>query len=218
MTAFFVKPLTLWPEAKARYILERLVEHEAAWNDYQIARRDIAIAYLSDPLAVLWEVWAVGQEQASQPAGMIGFTHVQLGINAKMHPFFFDGMLRDKKAVVRETMRWAFDSLFLHRISIEIPSDAFALVDLARKHLGFRFEGEGRILRERIKRKPGARAPDSLPATFTPNAKQASWGSRHFEAVRRHGQWLDLLLLSVTADEFQAFLETLNERPGKFLS
>lgn len=201
MMAYFVKPLTLEPQAKALYILDRMVEHEAMWNDFQVGRREIALAVLGNPWNVIWEVWQVGQE-SQQPNGIIMYTDIVPCVDAKGHFLFFDGKLRGKEGVLRESMRWAFQNLKLHRISAEVPADAVTLADFARKVLGFRFEAEGRIIHERTKRGPSRRV-SPVPRTSQPSVREASWGSRKYEAVRRRGQWIDLLLLSITEDEFE---------------
>lgn len=211
MTVYVVQPLSLWPEAKARYILDRMVEHEIAWNDYQVARRDITLAWLMNPMNVFFEVWEANQDK-TQPAGILTFSDIVFGIEAQGHFQFFDGKLRGKEQVLRQSMEWAFRNLHIHRLAAQIPADAAALISFARERLGFRFEAERRSMEELKDVIPLADRAEAKRNNYRvrPSPRIAAQGSRKYQAVRRHGEWLDLMLLSVTQPEFEAFLETVD--------
>lgn len=204
MTRYVAQPFTPLPEAKLSYILDRLVEHDTWWSDFERGRREAAIRLLSSPGTIVFEVWALGQDwsQGAQPAGIIVFTDIIPGVDAKCHFLFFDGKLRSKTPLLRNMMSWAFNVLRVHRLSAEIPDYAFALVKYIRQELGFRFEAEGRTLRQRDERTHTEGRPRWVDMTLT--GWQAGWGSRRYQVVRWKGDWHDLLLLGLTEDEFAA--------------
>lgn len=209
---YLAKPLEFDPsnpDARLSYILDRLVEHENEWTDFEVARRDIAAAALARSLVysdtAFFEVWHV---EDAQPVGLVAFTQIVPQVNANFHFVFFDGKLRNvlgKRELLLRVMARAFDLWQLHRLSAEVPSDALALADFARKKLGFRYEGEGRIIKQRRARPHGHLKLRSW-IEHTPSAWDAGWGSRKYQAIRRRGRWLDLVLLSVTCEEFDKFL------------
>lgn len=213
---FQATPLEVWSNpTKLTYILDRLVEHETEWSDFQKARREIAAARLAEAWTApdrtrILEVWRLPDSDGGtyQLVGLIAFTEIVVGLQASLHPVFFDGKLRNalgKRDLLLRSMDWAFATFQLHRLSMELPDSAFALVDFARKKLGFRFEGEGRTIKVRRAQDYGHLKRRSWQSV-TPTASQAEMGSRRHQALLKHGQWHDILLLSVTADEFAAFV------------
>ena len=195
--------------AKLEYILDRLVEHETEWSDFQTGRRDIANAMLArhytDPSVCVLEVWRV--DGAPELCGLIGFTDIAPRIDAQFHPVFFDGKLRNllgKRALLLRAMDWALQRWELHRLSLSLPETSFALVDFARKKLGFRFEAEGRTIHQRRAVEHGY-LKSRRWLRVTPTAKDAELGSRRFQALFKGGEWRDVLLLSLTRDEFANF-------------
>ena len=142
----------------------------------------------------------------------MAITDIIPGVDAKSHFLFFDGKLRNKTALLKNMMAWAFQQFQLHRLSAEVPDYAFALAKYAREHLGFRYEGEGRILKQRDERTHIAGRPRWVDQTLT--GWQAGFGSRRYQVVRWQGEWHDLLLLSITAEEFAAGQET-TDGPGR---
>ena len=211
---FKAVPLDLSDPAKLSYILDRLVEHESEWSDFHSdpqVRRVMASSLLAetfDPAqqTVILEVWRLAEEHTL--VGLVGFTQIVPRVTAQFHPIFFDGKLRNafgKRELLLRSLDWAFQAFGVHRISAELPETSFAMVDFSRKKLGFHFEGEGRIIRQRRALSHGhIKSRRWLPVT--PSAREAELGSRRFQALRKNGQWFDLILLSVTRDEFAAFV------------
>jgi len=211
---FKAVPLDLSDPAQLTYILDRLVEHESEWSDFHQdpqARRVIASGMLAETLtsertAVLevWQMLPTGPELV----GLAGFDQIVPQVNADFHPIFFDGKLRNafgKREILLRVLDWGFATWHLHRISVALPETSFALVDFTRKKLGFRFEGENRTIRQRRIVEHGHLKSHRWLQT-TPSVREAELGSRRFQALRKNGQWLDLLLLSVTRDEFASFV------------
>ena len=198
--SYVALPFSPIPEAKLSYILYRMVEHDTFWSDFEKGRREAAARILSNPNTLVFEVWETGK--GVQPAGVIIFTDIVPGADAKCHFIFFDGKLRNKTGLLKNMMRWAFDNLRVHRLSAEIPDYAFALVKYAREHLGFRYEAEERTLKMRDERTHTEGRPRWVDQTL--NAWQAGFGSRRYQVVWWKGAWRDMLLLSLTEEEFAA--------------
>lgn len=217
---FKAVPLDLSDPAKLTYILDRLVERESEWSDFHpdpATRRVVASSLLAETVigasTAILEVWQV-TEVGSELVGLAGFTNIVPNVNAEFHPTFFDGKLRNafgKREILLRILDWAFAQWNLHRVSVELPETSFILVEFLRKKLGFRYEGESRTIRQRHPVTLGPRgghlklkSHSWLPVT--PTARDAAMGSRKYQALCKNGQWLDLLLLSVTRDEFASFV------------
>ena len=212
---FHALPLNILQNpAKVSYIVDRLVEHEDEWSDYQKGRRDIALARLAEHYRAdgthISEVWRLAAGDITEPelCGLVAFTDILPNVNAAFHPVFFDGQFRNlmgKTQFLLRSLDWAFRSWGLHRISLEMPETKFSLIDYARKKLGFRFEGERRTIRQRRAAEFGHLKRRSW-REITPSSIEAEWGSRRYQALMQGGQWRDVLLLSVTAEEFATFV------------
>lgn len=209
---FKAVPLDLSDPAKFDYLLNRMVEHEQHWTDHQkdpAARRILASDFFARAIVgkdtSVHEVWTLGENP--DVAGLIGFTKILPGLSAEFHPVFFDGKLRNafgKQDLLLRALDWAFVAFDLHRIAIEVPEVYFALIAFARKKLGFRFEGEERTIMQQ-RAKPHGYLKNRQWVPLVPKAREAEWGSRKFQALYKDGRWMDLILLSVTREEFQAF-------------
>ena len=112
--------------AKLSYILDRLVEHETEWSEFQKGRREIASYQLgrhyTDPGVHVLEIWRVDAEP--ELCGLVGFTDILPNVDAQMHPVFFDGKLRNlvgKRELLLRIMDWAFGAWTLHRLSVTMP-------------------------------------------------------------------------------------------------
>lgn len=204
MKHYLAVPFSPAPESKLAYILDRLSEHDTWWSDYERGRREAAARMLMAQTNAVFEVWEFGKEvvQGQQPAGIIALTDIIPGVDAKAHFLFFDARLRDKTALLKNMMAWAFNAFQLHRLSAEIPDYAFALVKYAREQLGFRYEGESRTIKQRDERTHTEGRPRWVDQTLT--GWQAGFSSRRYQVVRWQGGWHDLLLLSITEEEFIA--------------
>ena len=89
---------------------------------------------LTHPASYTWEVWA--NDPHLDLVGILVLSRVDPGRDATAAYTFFDGKLRDKTEVLQWWINWAFKTLALQRLSIEIPSYAFAALRHAKK-LGF---------------------------------------------------------------------------------
>lgn len=212
---FKALPLDLTDRAKFSYILDRIVEHESEWTDFQSdpeVRRKLASAYVAKALlgeAVIHEVWHLGTEHSL--VGLLGFTQIVRRQDAQFHPVFFDGKLRNafgKREILLRAMDWAFTEFDLHRISLQVPANRYAMVKFARQKLGFRFEAENRTI-EVQKLIQTAAKPVRRNVALTPSARDAEYGSRKYQAVRQGNQWVDLLLLSILREEFATFARSV---------
>ena len=206
MSEYIALPFSIVPMPKVSYILDRLVEHDGWWSDYQAGRREIAAGMLADASNIILEIWRRDDvAPGTQPVGLVIFTNIVPYVDCQFHPVFFDGKLANalgKRNILLSLLAWAFQQLRIERISAEIPEFAGPLIHYARKKLGFRFEAEGRIIERwtKVSRRRSERVQQ------TPTAAQAALGSRKHRIVRYRGAWHDLILLSVTRDEFAAFV------------
>lgn len=185
------------------YILNKCCEHRPWFDDWtwedEEARRKAVIDYLSEAKrdGKLWEVY-----NGRELVGILLLNGVRLRMDARCHFVFFDRKLKDKQDICLSTMAWAFKHLEVHRLSIEIPTYAMALVNFARKYLGFRYEAEARQF--------------SWPKNASRlSAKKAELGSRKHQYTYWKRQWHDVLLLSVTRREFDDFVRTIAETRGE---
>lgn len=219
MSEYVSLPLSLYPMPKISYLLDRLTEHDSWWSDYQAGRREIAAAILISPDNFVFEVWRRGDTAPDhQPVGLVVFTDITPHVDCQFHPIFFDGKLANalgKRNILLSLLLWAFQNLGVERVSVEVPEFAGPLIGYARKKLGFRFEGEGRIITRwtKVSRRRAERVQQ------TPTAAQAALGSRKHRIVRYRGEWHDLILLSVTRAEFASFISvgTLEGSDGRIL-
>ena len=176
---------------KLSYILDHAEQHRPWYDDFTwedpTQRRALANRHLAH-IAVtgrIWEVW-----RGAKIVGILSLGDVVARSDATCHLLFLDHVLADKKDLCINTMRWAFERLDLHRLSVEIPTYARALAKFARK-LGFRYEAEGR--------QPYAHKDERLEPL---GLAKAYIGSRRFQATLYNGSWHDVYLLSLLREEF----------------
>ena len=155
-------------------------------------RRRLAIAsWLTGLQNCFWSVWTGGTV-----VGMIGLTRIIVGLDAQAHLAFFDRQLWGKRALVQKMMAWAFESLELQRLSVEIPDHLDPLIRFARVKLGFRYEGERlAALHPKVRGLTAERinGPDNWVAKF---------GSRRERMFRdMDGRWHDLITLRLMREE-----------------
>lgn len=211
MSDYIALPFNVNNPAKVTYILDRMVEHDSWWSDFQKGRRETAAAILANGLAGEYRIFEIWQDR--DIVGLVSFTDIVPQVDAKFHPLFFDGEMSNalgKRGLALGLIDWAFRTIPLERLSAEIPEFRPALISYARKKLGFRYEGEDRTIlfdpcAPRHHGKEGRRV--------TPRAGQAVLGSRKFRIVRYKGEWHDLILLSVTRDEFNWYLTSIRRKP-----
>jgi len=189
---------------KWKQILDEVCKHrpwfsDDLWKDPDV-RRSSASWYLTDARfnGQLFEVHAVDGE-VIELVGVMLLNRVNYGIDGVCHFIFFDGELQSKRQLCLNMMHWAFDNLELEVLRVEVPTYAHKLASWARRKLGFRYEAEGRPLKWPAGKRPLTR-------------KQAELGSRKHKGTRYKGQWVDVLLLSITKEEFyKDGLQTLTE-------
>lgn len=169
-------------------ILDGCVQHrpwfsDAVWAAGEEARRRAASDYLAETFlkGILWEVW-----RDSQIVGIFQVTDIRPGLDAQCHFIFFDRSLVNKRQLCRRMMAQTFEDerLTLHALRVDLPLYAAKLSGFLRKALGFRYEAERRLQSK------------DLPLELAKSV------SRRHEAVKYNGQWQDVLLFSVTKDEF----------------
>lgn len=145
---------------KSSMILRKCAAHESFFTDYirgcggecdgfcrdlspkcEYAKSAVSAAIMK-PDALNWEVWSKDDHGlALDFVGILRLEKVLIGCDATAHYFFFDGRLKDKTDLLKTWKDWVFSEhgkwLPLHRLTIEIPTHAFALARHAQKHLGF---------------------------------------------------------------------------------
>jgi hypothetical protein len=135
------------------------------------------------------------EDPALKRTAVIGYL-VDAFSNGRLWEVFDGGKLANKRMLCLNGMRWAFGHLDLHRLSIEVPTYARALANFARKKLGFRYEAESRSFSW----------PQNAKAL---TVRLAELGSRKHQATLYKGSWHDVLLLSITNEEFDDFVRSL---------
>jgi hypothetical protein len=176
---------------KISYILDACAAHRPWFNDNTWADKDLrraaANAHLADCLVngKIWEVW-----RGADLVGLGILNEVTPKVDAQCHFLFFDHTLADKRELCINLMRWSFERLELHRLSVEIPTYARALAKFVRK-LGFRYEAEGR---QPYQHKDERLEPLGLAKAYI--------GSRRYQATLYEGRWHDVLQLSLLREEF----------------
>jgi RimJ/RimL family protein N-acetyltransferase len=192
----FARPYVHNDPNKWEYILDKCCAHrpwfdDAVWENEE-TRRGAASKYLADTWVSgkLWEVW-----RGADLVGILLLTDITHS-DAKCHFVFFDHKLSDKQSLCLSVMQWAFEHLDLHCLRLEIPTYARILIKFARRKLGFRYEAEGRAF--------------SWPADATPlTERDAMLGARRHHATKYKGEWHDVLLLSITREEFDGFVRSI---------
>jgi hypothetical protein len=149
-----------------------------------VEERMIAVAQtLTAPDSYAWEVW-----RGSALCGMLLLTHCIPGYDALAHFAFFDRQLFGRSALMQRVIGQAFARFGLERLTAEIPEHLTALVDFARRKLGFRYEGE----------------PKAHAEGFARARSLAAWGSRREHAYRDGVIWRDLIRLRLLRGEHEA--------------
>lgn len=200
MTTCIAIPFSAWPPDKLADIVSLGCEHRPWFSDDDWAkgeahRRSLVIARLSDHASRTWEVY-----RDDKLVGILQLDEIVPKQDARAHFLFRDRSLADKRRLCWNTMRWAFEHLELHALRLEIPTYAAKLLGFVRKALGFRFESEARTF--------------SWPSSALPLiADVAKLGSRKHHALFHQGEWHDLLLLSLTHDEFRELDRLHVDRP-----
>lgn len=194
-------PFEAWPPEKLATIVTACQAHRNWFNDLdyekgEAHRRELVIGRLSDACSRTWETYRNG--------ALVGILHADKivpGGDCYAHFLFFDRDLHSKRSLCLNVMQYLFDAYKLHAIRVAIPTYAAKLVGYVRKALSFQFETEQRSF--------------SWPASAAPlSADAAKLGSRLHQAVLHEGVWHDLLLLSITADEFRKMMKEKNfDRP-----
>jgi hypothetical protein len=184
------EPFTPLPIEKFSKLVDTLVAHDP-WFDDVIdtpeLRRQAVIAYLADGFnhGKLWECW-----RDNDLCGILLLNELVPFRDGRCHFVFTDSQLADKYQLCWNLMRYSFEQVPVEVLRAEIPTYARALLKFARK-LGFRFESEHR--------------PFSWPSNAAPlDADVAKLGSRKHRATLYKGQWHDVMLLSITREEFLA--------------
>lgn len=146
--------------------LGRLIVETSRWGVYEMVFTPDRIAWLGEQLqrypslttdptkqdpdnlyrsvtsrqAYWTEVW---DNETNRPAGVLYMTDIQPGVEATVHPVFFDRKLSEKAEICIAALQWAKRQFMLHRFKAELPEIYFATVRLA-KRIGFTLEGTRR--------------------------------------------------------------------------
>jgi len=137
-------------------LLSTIIRHESFFSDYTkacdegcggcsrcLVTKQAVTANLIDNKSLHWEVWSKDPEtqEILDFVGILRLSNISPGCDATAHYFFFDGRLQDKTPLLRAWARWAFKDheqwMALKRVTIEIPSHAFALARHAYRKLQF---------------------------------------------------------------------------------
>lgn len=182
-------------------IVERCCDHRPWFSDHlwenAALRRTEVIKYLADAAGggKLWEVYHA-DAQGIVLTGIMLLNRVNFKIDAYCHFLFFDHNLRGKQRLCLDAMRWSFEHFELEALRIEVPTYASALNLWARRKLGFRYEAEATL--------------EWWPKKKTRRLLEAASSKR--KATFHKGQWHDVVMLSITRDEFSEWTKHLARR------
>ncbi len=165
--------------------------------------RAIGASLITDPLNVVYGVYS-----DNTLTGCVILTRVVVRIDALFHFMFIDRDLASKRKVLKEFCKFALTDLGFRRLSFEVPDLRVDLEDggkargtrlerFARKHLGFRLEGETRPFGELSKN----RTADWV----------ARQGSRSEQAYFDGTRWHDVIRLRLLATEVECLSEQVQE-------
>lgn len=155
-------------------------------------RKVIAATWLTDPNHCFWAVWRGGTV-----VGIVGLSRIIVGLDALAHLAFFDRQLLGRRTLVLKMMAWAFTSLQLQRLSLEIPEHLEPLIRFCRVKLGFRYEGEILAAQHPVVRELTTHRING------PDRWVAKWGARR-EHLHFDGQtWRDVVALRLLRSEFE---------------
>ncbi len=188
-------PFSPYPPEKYSAIVEKCVAHrpwfgDQIWDSGPEYVRTAVHAHLADAFNTgkIWECW-----RGNDLVGILLVNECVPFQDARCHFLFFDNTLSDKFQLCFNLMGWCFEKLPVEVLRVEIPTYARALLKFVRK-LGFRYEAEGRKF---------SWPQDGRLLT----ADEAKLGSRKHRAITYKGESCDVLLLSITADEYRAVKE-----------
>lgn len=151
-----------------------------------VEERMVAVAHtLTAPDSFAWEVWC-----HDRLTGILLLTGIQRGLDAKAHMAFFDRALFGRTKLIQRVIGQAFERFQLERLTVEIPEHLTALIDFARRKLGFKYEGEPQAVSE------GHLRARSL----------AAWGSRREHSFRDGDTWRSLVCLRLLRSEYEAMV------------
>ena len=172
-----------------------------------LARMSIIAQTLTASDSRVWEVWRTNDADP-EAVGVISFTDIQAGIDAKAHYIFFDQRLKDKTPIMQEIIAWAFadheDWHALERLTIEIPKPFGALARHASRKLGF---GGDFYYKIRDVTHEGRRTPELLRVEGVKRG-----------AVRWRGAPCDLLVLGLMREDAarkEPYLSQTQEVPSE---
>lgn len=191
MTSYIVIPysLTEGPREKHTLILDQLCARQQ-WTmtpmTYEERRANFA-THLTNPQNGVYEVW-----QGSNLVGILGLHGVIPGVEAIFHFAFFDSNLVGKRTILLQFIRSCFRDFGLQRLVMLIPEPVETLIRFARAKLGFRYEGETRLI--------GHKALAGL-GMENPHVWVARQGSRKERCHWQDGTWHDLIQLRLLAED-----------------
>lgn len=118
-----------------RELWERLQQYPTLFTDITRGDAELFWQVISAPDSFWMEVW-----RADKLEGVMYLTNIQPGIDAQVHPIFFNRSVADKIDICMATIRWIFATFRFHRLTAVMPHMFFLASRLARK-VGFEVEG-----------------------------------------------------------------------------
>lgn len=125
----------IFTKERTEWLWKRIKEYPSLTTDPTRGDPNQLWRVVSSPQALWFEVW-----KDSQIIGVLYMSQIQAGVDAYVHPIFFDRQFTDKAPVCLAMLRWAQKEFSLHRITAVMPDVYFATARLA-KRLGFKPEG-----------------------------------------------------------------------------
>jgi hypothetical protein len=132
-----VHNLTLTRE-KIDWLWHTTSKHQTLFSDLTRGDFDNFFSALTQPNTMWFEV-----REEEEIVGIIWITDLELVVDVNAHMMFFDKKPAEKAQICRELIKWAFENLAIHRVTVPVPEIYHATYRLVEK-LGFKYEGTKR--------------------------------------------------------------------------
>jgi RimJ/RimL family protein N-acetyltransferase len=128
---------------KVKRASEAISRFSSAFTAYETGEEGAAFfrSFIVAPGTFSWEVWSEEEGLLIDFVGILSMSRVVPETDAVINFFFFDEKLSGKQDFLREWLRHLYKRFNLHRLSLEIPANAYSMISHAHRHLGFSEEG-----------------------------------------------------------------------------
>lgn len=117
------------------FLWDKVRQFPTLFTDASDKSRDQMLRSITNPSAYWIELWRDGRLE-----GVASINEIVPGIDARIHPIFFDRHVQSKVAVSKALLKWVFNEFNLRRLTAAVPAIYFSTIRLAQI-CGFQNEG-----------------------------------------------------------------------------